>query len=139
MAAVAHQATMHQHVIEHQDVIVENELKTEIDEVVKEIETQLTSIMVRFRRIVRHIDKTNDLLEYEYNDTLQQSDLERLQTMYAELQQVASHYPYCSGCSGDEYMANQQAHTCMTTDDDNTDIDKAIKELIKAHEVSIEI
>lgn len=135
MAAVAHQATMHQHVIEHQGVIVENKLKTEIDEVVKEIETQLNGIMVRFRRIVRHIDKTND---YEYNDTLQQSDLKRLKTMYDELQQVASNYPYCSGCSGDEYMANQQAHTCMTTDDDNTDIDKAIKELIKAHEVSIE-
>jgi hypothetical protein len=121
MAAVAHQhaATV------HQLVVVEDDRKTEIAETVEEIKSQLYDILVRFRRIVRHAKDPDDSISSEH-------DLGKLQAMRDELQTVESCHPYCYGCSGGGFMANQQAHMggCVDAEDDNTDIDKALNELL---------
>ena len=124
MAAVAHQhaATVHQH------VVVEDELETEIEDTINDIEGQLYSIMVRFRRIVRSARKIRDDESFD----CRKDDLQQLKDMYDELQEVETKHPHCAGCNP-TFQPNQMAHMggCIDADDDNTDIEKALNELLK--------
>jgi hypothetical protein len=124
MAAVAHQqvATVHQH------VVVEDELDTEIEKTIDDIEGQLYSIMVRFRRIVRSARKIRDDESFD----CRKDDLQQLKDMYDELQEVETKHPHCTGCNP-TFQPNQMAHMggCIDADDDNTDIEKALSELLK--------
>ena len=128
MAAVAHQhvATVHQH------VVLEDELETEIENTINDIEGQLYSIMVRFRRIVRSARKIRDDDDYESPEQIHKDDLQQLKDMYDELQEVETKHPHCTGCNP-TFQANQLAHMggCIDADDDNTDIEKALRELLK--------
>lgn len=128
MAAVAHQqvATVHQH------VVVEDELDTEIKETIDDIEGQLYSIMVRFRRIVRNARKIRDDDDYVSSEEIRKDDLKQLKDMYDELQEVETKHPHCTGCNP-TFQPNQMAHMggCIDADDDNTDIEKALNELLK--------
>ena len=128
MAAVAHQqvATVHQH------VVVEDELDTEIKETIDDIEGQLYSIMVRFRRIVRNARKIRDDDDYVSSEQIRKDDLKQLKDMYDELQEVETKHPHCTGCNP-TFQPNQMAHVggCIDADDDNTDIEKALSELLQ--------
>lgn len=128
MAAVAHQhtTTVHQH------VVVEDELDTEIKETIDDIKGQLYSIMVRFRRIVRHARNIGDDDDYVSSEEIRKDDLQQLKDMYDELQEVETKHPHCTGCNP-TFQANQMAHMggCIDADDDNTDIEKALSELLE--------
>ena len=117
--------TMHQHVVV-QHVVVEDELETEIAEKIDYIKGQLSCIMVRFRRIVRHVKKPVGLDDYESRS--REDDLQQLKDMYDELKDVETRHPHCTGCNPD-FQPNQQAH--YHGDGDNADIDNAIDELLK--------
>ena len=123
-----HTTTMHQHVVVEDVVVEEDELETEIAEKIAYIKGQLSCIMVRFRRIVRHAKKPVGPDDYESREEIREDDLKLLEDMYDELNDVETRHPHCTGCNPD-FQPNQQAH--YHGDGDNADIDNAIDELLK--------
>lgn len=115
-----------------QYAVLEDELETEIKDTIDNIEGQLYSIMVRFRRIVRSARKIRDDDDYVSPKEIRKDDLQQLKDMYDELQEVETKHPHCAGCNP-TFQSNQMAHMggCIDADDDNTDIEKALNELLK--------
>ena len=83
----------------HQHVVVEDELETGIEKTIDDIEGQLCSIMVRFRRIVRSARKIRDDDDYVSPKEIRKDDLQQLKDMYDELQEVETKHPHCTAAA----------------------------------------